>query len=239
VLPDRGAVTMETPFLKAYVDLLIHTCHRRGAHAIGGMAAQIPVRGNPQANEAALLTVRADKLREARAGHDGTWIAHPALAPIANEVFDAIMPGPNQLHVKRDEVRVGAADLLRVPEGVITDAGLRHNIRVGLQYIEAWLGGNGCVPLYHLMEDAATAEICRAQLWQWLAHEARTVDGALISEERFDRTLTQEIERIHGEVGAARMLAGVFPSAARLFSAMIKSETFDEFLTLPAYELLG
>ena len=239
VLPDRGAVTMETPFLKAYVDLLIHTCHRRGAHAIGGMAAQIPVRGNPQANEAALLTVRADKLREARAGHDGTWIAHPALAPIANEVFDAIMPGPNQLHVKRDEVRVGAADLLRVPEGAITDAGLRHNIRVGLQYIEAWLGGNGCVPLYHLMEDAATAEICRAQLWQWLAHEARTVDGALISEERFDRTLTQEIERIHGEVGAARMLAGVFPSAARLFSAMIKSETFDEFLTLPAYELLG
>jgi malate synthase len=239
VLPDRGAVTMESPFLKAYVDLLIHTCHRRGAHAIGGMAAQIPVRGNPQANEAAMLTVRADKLREAHAGHDGTWIAHPALAPIANEVFDAIMPGPNQLHVKRDEVRVGAADLLRVPEGAITDAGLRHNIRVGVQYIEAWLGGNGCVPLYHLMEDAATAEICRAQLWQWLQHEARTVDGELICEERFDRTLTEEIERIHGEVGARRMLAGVFPSAARLFSAMVTSDTFDEFLTLPAYELLG
>jgi malate synthase len=239
VLPDRSAVTMEAPFLKAYVDLLIHTCHRRGAHAIGGMAAQIPVRGNPQANEAALLTVRADKLREARAGHDGTWIAHPALAPIANEVFDAIMPGPNQLQVKRDDVRVSAADLLRVPEGAITEAGLRHNIRVGLQYIEAWLGGNGCVPLYHLMEDAATAEICRAQLWQWLQHEARTVDGALIGQERFDRTLTEEIERIHGEVGARRMLAGVFPSAARLFSAMVKSDTFDEFLTLPAYELLG
>jgi malate synthase len=239
VLPDRGAVTMESPFLKAYVDLLIHTCHRRGAHAIGGMAAQIPVRGNPQANEAAMLTIRADKLREARAGHDGTWIAHPALAPVANEVFDAVMPGPNQLHVKRDEVRVGAADLLRVPEGAITDAGLRHNIRVGVQYIEAWLGGNGCVPLYHLMEDAATAEICRAQLWQWLQHEARTVDGELICQERFDRTLTEEIERIHGEVGARRMLAGVFPSAARLFSAMVTSETFDEFLTLPAYELLG
>jgi malate synthase len=239
VLPDRGAVTMESPFLKAYVDLLIHTCHRRGAHAIGGMAAQIPVRGNPQANEAAMLTVRADKLREAHAGHDGTWIAHPALAPIANEVFDAVMPGPNQLHVKRDEVRVGAADLLRVPEGAITDAGLRHNIRVGVQYIEAWLGGNGCVPLYHLMEDAATAEICRAQLWQWLQHEARTVDGELICQERFDRTLTEEIERIHGEVGARRMLAGVFPSAARLFSAMVTSDTFDEFLTLPAYELLG
>jgi malate synthase len=239
VLPDRGAVTMESPFLKAYVDLLIHTCHRRGAHAIGGMAAQIPVRGNPQANEAAMLTVRADKLREVRAGHDGTWIAHPALATVANEVFDAVMPGPNQLHVKRDEVRVGAADLLRVPEGAITDAGLRHNIRVGVQYIEAWLGGNGCVALYHLMEDAATAEICRAQLWQWLQHEARTVDGELICEQRFDRTLTEEIERIHGEVGARRMLAGVFPSAARLFSAMVTSDTFDEFLTLPAYELLG
>jgi malate synthase len=239
VLPDRGALTMETPFLKAYVDLLIQTCHRRGAHAIGGMAAQIPVRGNPQANEAAMQKVREDKLREARAGHDGTWIAHPGLAPIANEVFDAIMTGPNQLHVMRDEVRISAADLLRVPEGAITDAGLRHNIRVGLQYIEAWLGGNGCVPIYHLMEDAATAEICRAQLWQWLQHEARTVDGALISQERFDRVLTEEIERIHGEVGARRMLAGLFPSAARLFSAMIKSDTFDEFLTLPAYELLG
>jgi malate synthase len=239
VLPDRGALTMETPFLKAYVDLLIQTCHRRGAHAIGGMAAQIPVRGNPQANEAAMQKVREDKLREARAGHDGTWIAHPGLAPIANEVFDAIMPGPNQLHVMRDEVRISAADLLRVPEGAITDAGLRHNIRVGLQYIESWLGGNGCVPIYHLMEDAATAEICRAQLWQWLQHEARTVDGALISQERFDQVLTEEIERIHGEVGARRMLAGLFPSAARLFSAMVKSDTFDEFLTLPAYDLLG
>jgi malate synthase len=239
VLPDRGALSMETPFLKAYVELLIQTCHRRGAHAIGGMAAQIPVRGNPQANEAAMQSVRADKLREARAGHDGTWIAHPGLAAIANEVFDAIMPGPNQLHVKRDEVRISAADLLRVPEGAITDGGLRHNIRVGLQYIEAWLGGNGCVPIYNLMEDAATAEICRAQLWQWLQHEARSVDGALISQERFDRVLTEEIERIHGEVGARRMLAGLFPSAARLFSAMVKSDTFDEFLTLPAYELLG
>jgi malate synthase len=239
VLPDRDAVTMEAPFLKAYVELLIQTCHRRGAHAIGGMAAQIPIRGDAQANEAAMLKVRADKLREARAGHDGTWIAHPALAPIANEVFDAIMPGPNQLQVMREDVSVTAADLLRAPEGAITDAGLRKNIRVGLRYLEAWLGGNGCVPLYHLMEDAATAEICRAQLWQWLAHEARTTDGAAIGLERFDQTLTEEIERIHDEVGASRMLAGLFPSAARLFSAMVKSDTFDEFLTLPAYELLG
>jgi malate synthase len=239
VLPDRGSVTMEAPFLKSYVELLIQTCHRRGAHAIGGMAAQIPIRTDAAANDAAMQMVRADKLREARAGHDGTWIAHPGLAPIANEVFDAAMPGPNQLHVMRDDVRVTAADLLRVPAGEITDAGMRLNIRVGVRYLEAWLGGNGCVPLYHLMEDAATAEISRAQLWQWLHHEARTTDGALISVERFDRTLTQEIERIHAEVGAARMQAGVFPSAVRLFSAMVKSDTFDEFLTLPAYELLG
>jgi malate synthase len=239
VLPDRNAVSMDTPFLKSYVDLLIQTCHRRGAYAIGGMAAQIPIRNNAQANEAAMLKVRNDKLREARAGHDGTWIAHPALAPIASEAFATVMQGPNQLHVMRDEVRVSAADLLRVPAGAITDAGLRRNIRVGLQYVEAWLGGNGCVPLYHLMEDAATAEICRAQLWQWLAHEARTDDGAAISLARFERTLTEEIERIHGEVGGARMLAGLFPSAARLFHAMVTNETFDEFLTLPAYELLG
>jgi malate synthase len=239
VLPDRGAVTMDTPFLKSYVDLLIQTCHRRGAHAIGGMAAQIPIRGDSRANEAAMLKVRADKLREVRAGHDGTWIAHPALAPIAAEVFDAVMKGPNQLHVMRDEVSVSAADLLRVPEGAITDAGLRQNIRVGLQYLEAWLGGSGCVPIYHLMEDTATAEICRSQLWQWLQHEARTIDGEVISLARFDQTLTEEIERIHAEVGGARMLAGLFPSAARLFCAMVKSDTFDEFLTLPAYELLG
>ncbi|MGH8232124.1 MAG: malate synthase A, partial [Steroidobacteraceae bacterium] len=239
VLPDRDAVTMETPFLKAYVDLLIHTCHRRGAHAIGGSAAQIPIGSDHEANEAAMRLVRADKLREARAGHDGTWIAHPALAGVAKAAFDSVMKGPNQLHVLREDVQVSAEDLLRVPEGQITDAGVRQNIRVGLQYIEAWLSGKGCVPIYHLMEDVATAEICRAQLWQWVQHQARAVDGQQITLERFDRTLTQEIERIHTEVGGARMLAGVFPSAARLLSAMVDSDTFDEFLTLPAYELLA
>jgi malate synthase len=239
VLPDRDALTMETPFLKSYVDLLIQTCHRRGAYAIGGMAAQLPIRSDPTANAAAMLKVRDDKLREARAGHDGTWIVHSALAPIAAEAFDSVMQGRNQLHVLRGEVRVSAADLLRVPQGAITDAGLRLNIRIGVRYIEAWLGGTGCVPLYHLMEDAATAEICRAQLWQWLRHEARSADDSLISEARFNRTLSEEIERIHAEVGGARMLAGIFPSAARLFAAMVTSETFDEFLTLPAYELLG
>ena len=239
LLPDRASVTMERHFLKAYVDLLIRTRHRRGAHAMGGMAAQIPIRDDSQANEAAMARVREDKLREARAGHDGTWIAHPGLASIAREAFDALMPGPNQLNVLRADVNVGARDLLTVPEGAITEEGLRACIRVGVQYLESWLRGNGCVPLYHLMEDAATAEICRAQLWQWLHHDARTSDGQPVSVERFDRLLSEELGRIHEEVGAARLTNGVFPSAARLFEQMIKRETFDEFLTLPAYELLS
>ena len=239
LLPDRTSITMDKAFLRSYVDLLIQTCHRRGAHAMGGMAAQIPLRGDPQANAAAMASVRADKLREARAGHDGTWIAHPGLASVANEVFNAIMPGPNQLNVLRPDVKVGAAELLQVPSGAITEVGMRRNIRVGVRYVESWLSGTGCVPLYQLMEDAATAEICRAQLWQWLRHGAQTEDGKPITIERFDRALSDEIERIHREVGGARMLAGVFPSAARLFAGMVTNETFDEFLTLPAYELLG
>jgi malate synthase len=239
LLPDRASVTMDRHFLKSYVDLLIKTCHRRGAHAMGGMAAQIPIRDDPQANAAAMARVRADKLREARAGHDGTWIAHPGLATIAREAFDAVMSGPNQLGVLRAEVNVTPQDLLTVPEGEITEAGLRGCIRVGVQYLESWLRGNGCVPLYHLMEDAATAEICRAQLWQWLRHGARTSDGQLVTVERFDRLLSAELDRIHEEVGAARLINGVFPTAARLFEQMTKRETFDEFLTLPAYELLS
>jgi len=239
LLPDRASITMERHFLKSYVDLLIRTCHRRGAHAMGGMAAQIPIRDDRAANEAAMERVRADKLREARAGHDGTWIAHPALATIAREAFDALMPGPNQLGVLREDVKVTAQDLLTVPDGAITEEGVRGCIRVGVQYLESWLRGNGCVPLYHLMEDAATAEICRAQLWQCLHHGARTSDGAPVSVERFDRLLAEELDRIHEEVGAARLTTGVFPTAARLFEQMTKSETFDEFLTLPAYELLS
>ena len=239
LLPDRATVTMERPFLKSYVDLLIRTCHRRGAHAMGGMAAQIPIRDDAQANELAMGRVRADKLREARAGHDGTWIAHPGLATIAREAFDEVMTGPNQLAVRREAVQVSARDLLAVPDGQITEEGVRGCIRVGVQYLESWLRGNGCVPLYHLMEDAATAEICRAQLWQWLHHGARTRDGVPVSVARFDRLLTEELSRIHEEVGAERLTAGVFPTAARLFEQMTKSDSFDEFLTLPAYELLG
>jgi malate synthase len=238
LLPDRGSVTMDRHFLKSYVDLLIKTCHRRGAHAMGGMAAQIPIRDDARANEAAMGRVRADKLREANAGHDGTWIAHPGLAPIARDAFDAVMKGPNQIGVLRQEVAVMPGDLLRVPQGEITEAGLRNCIRVGVQYIEAWLRGSGCVPLYNLMEDAATAEICRAQLWQWLHHEARTSDGAPVTPQRFDTLLTQELDHIHDEVGPARLLNGVFPTAVRLFEQMIKQDEFDEFLTLPAYDLL-
>jgi malate synthase len=239
VLPDRATVTMDRHFLKSYVELLIKTCHRRGAYAMGGMAAQIPIRDDQAANEAAMARVRADKLREAHAGHDGTWIAHPGLAPIACEAFDSVMKGPNQLAVSRADVNVGELDLLKVPDGEITEGGLRGCIRVGVLYLEAWLRGNGCVPLYHLMEDAATAEICRAQLWQWLRHGARTSDGQPITVERFDRLMSAELDRIHQEVGAARLTQGVFPSAARLFEQMTKSENFDEFLTLPAYELLS
>jgi malate synthase len=239
LLPDRATVTMERHFLKSYVDLLIQTCHRRGAHAMGGMAAQIPIRDDPQANEVAMGRVRADKLREARAGHDGTWIAHPGLASIAREPFDEVMKGPNQLNVLRQDVNVSARDLIAVPEGAITEQGLRGCIRVGVQYLESWLRGNGCVPLYNLMEDAATAEICRAQLWQWLHHGARTSDGVPVTVERFGRLLTAELDRIHDEVGALRLTNGVFPTAARLFQQMTESETFDEFLTLPAYELLS
>jgi len=238
LLPDRASITMDRHFLKSYVDLLIKTCHRRGAHAMGGMAAQIPIRDDTQANDAAMARVRADKLREANAGHDGTWIAHPGLATIARDAFDAVMKGPNQLNVLRAEVAVTPQDLLRVPQGEITEGGLRNCIRVGVQYIEAWLRGSGCVPLYNLMEDAATAEICRAQLWQWLHHEARTSDGLPVTPARFDLLLTEELDRIHAEVGHGRLLNGVFPTAARLFEQMTKQDEFDEFLTLPAYDLL-
>jgi malate synthase len=238
LLPDRGSITMERHFLKSYVDLLIRTCHRRGAHAMGGMAAQIPIRGDPAANDIAMARVRADKSREAAAGHDGTWIAHPGLAEIALEAFDAVMKGPHQIDRLLDDVSVTAADLLRVPEGAITEEGLRHNIRVGVQYVEAWLGGLGCVPLYNLMEDAATAEISRAQVWQWLRHGARTADGAPITVQRFDTALQEELLVIAREIGAERYQAGHFTNAGRLFGDMIRKAEFDEFLTLPAYEYL-
>ncbi len=239
LLPDRATITMDRHFLKSYVDLLVKVCHRRGAYAMGGMAAQMPIRGDAVATDLAMARVREDKVREARAGHDGTWIAHPAMASVARNAFDSILTTPNQLGMQRNEVRVLPGDLLQVPTGAITETGLRGCIRVGVQYLEAWLRGNGCVPLYNLMEDAATAEICRAQLWQWIHHEARTDDGHPITVARFDQTLTDELGRIHDEVGTSRLAGGVFPTAARLFAEMIKSDRFEEFLTLPAYEHLN
>jgi malate synthase len=236
VLPDRAQVTMDRHFLKSYVDLLIHTCHRRGIHAMGGMAAQIPIKRDPAANERALDKVRQDKLREVQAGHDGTWVAHPGLVPVAKEVFDRHMPQANQLGRLRDDVMVTAADLLQVPEGQITAAGLEVNIDVGIQYLEAWLGGNGCVPIYDLMEDAATAEISRAQLWQWAHHGAPMADGTRLSVDRVTSAIPRVLEKTRERVGAARFAEGHFPEAARLFDQMTRSEEFPEFLTLAAYE---
>ncbi|BDG05371.1 malate synthase A [Anaeromyxobacter oryzae] len=238
VLPDRAQVTMDKGFLRAYVQLLIQTCHRRGVHAMGGMAAQIPIKDNPGANEAALAKVRADKLREVTDGHDGTWVAHPGLVPIAKAIFDQHMKTPNQIHRKREDVHVTARDLLRPVEGTKTEAGLRHNIRVSVQYIEAWLRGSGCVPLYNLMEDAATAEISRASAWQWIHHGVTLDDGKALTVERFRTVLAEEMDRIRLEVGDARFASGRFEEARALFERMSTQAEFSEFLTLPAYELL-
>jgi malate synthase len=238
VLPDRAQVTMTTPFMRAYCLNVIRICHRRGAHAMGGMAAQIPIKNDPAANESALAKVLADKEREASDGHDGTWVAHPGLVPVALKAFDKHMPTANQISKQRDDVHVTAADLLKVPTGTITEDGLRANLRVGVQYLEAWLGGNGCVPLYNLMEDAATAEISRAQIWQWLAHNAALADGRKITKQLYDEILPQEMTRIETEVGSARFSSGNYNRAAKLFSEMSKSAEFAEFLTLPAYGLI-
>jgi malate synthase len=238
VVPDRGQVTMEQPFLRAYTQLLVQTCHRRGVHAMGGMAAQIPIRDDAQRSRAALEKVRADKLREVKDGHDGTWVAHPGLVPVAMEVFDAHMKGANQLDRTRDDVHVEAKDLLRVPEGSRTEAGLRHNIRVGVQYLESWLRGQGCVPLFDLMEDAATAEISRTQVWQWIRHRATLDDGHALDAERFHRVLAEEMARVRHEVGEERFLDGRFAEACALFDRLSTAAVFEEFLTLPAYDQL-
>ena len=238
ILPDRAQVTMTTPFMRAYCLNVIKLCHRRGAHAMGGMAAQIPIKGDPAANEAALAKVLADKEREAGDGHDGTWVAHPGLVPVALQAFDKHMPQPNQISRQREDVSVTAEDLLSAPEGTVTEDGVRANLRVGIQYLEAWLGGNGCVPLYNLMEDAATAEISRAQIWQWLKHNVALADGRNLTAELYDEILPEELARIESEVGAARFESGHFAKATELFSEMSKSAEFAGFLTLPAYELV-
>ncbi|MCZ7658692.1 MAG: malate synthase A [Xanthobacteraceae bacterium] len=239
VLPDRGQVVMGKAFLGAYAALLVKTCHRRGAFAMGGMAAQIPVKNDAAANEAAFAKVRADKEREVRDGHDGTWVAHPDLVPVAREVFDRLMPGPNQLDRLRADVEVTRDDLLRIHAGTKTEAGFRENIRVGVQYIEAWLRGRGAVPIYNLMEDAATAEISRAQIWQWLRYGAVLEGGVRVTPEFFARALAEEMERVAREVGAKAYAEGRFPEAIRLFRELSLSDSFEDFLTIPAYRLIA
>ncbi|MGH6955817.1 MAG: malate synthase A, partial [Caulobacteraceae bacterium] len=236
-LPERAQVTMTVPFMRAYTERLVRTCHHRGAHAMGGMAPFIPSRKNPEINAAALTKVRDDKLREVKDGFDGTWVAHPDLVPVAMEVFDRLMPSANQLGKLREDVSVGRADLLKVHEGERTEHGLRENIRVGVQYIEAWLRGRGAVPLYNLMEDAATAEISRGQIWQWIQAGAKLSDGRKVTPELFRTVLDEEMAALKVALAGAYE-RGRFAEAIRLFSDMSLSAEFAEFLTLPAYEVL-
>jgi malate synthase len=238
VLPDRAQVTMTTHFMRSYSLLAIKTCHRRGAAAIGGMAAQIPIKDDPVANGLALGKVRADKHREANDGHDGTWVAHPGLVEFAKKEFDAVMKTPNQIDRLRQDVEVTGRDLLQAPVGTITENGLRLNIRVGVQYMEAWLRGNGCVPLYNLMEDAATAEISRTQVWQWLYHRKQLEGGRTIDRRLFRKIFVEEMNRVAAEVGPARFHKGKFQLAARLFQEIIEQAELEEFLTLRAYKCL-
>jgi len=239
LLPDRAQVTMTTRCMRSYSRLAIQTCHRRGIHAIGGMAAQIPIRSDPVANEEALAKVREDKVREASDGHDGTWVAHPGLVAIAKAAFDERMPDAHQIAMTRDDVEVTVEDLLAVPQGTITEEGVRHNIDVGMQYMAAWLGGNGCVPIYNLMEDAATAEISRSQLWQWLHHrdaalsDGRAIDRALVRS-MFDEEARRLLENVGGDAAAAdraRLARGIIED-------IVSEDEFTEFMTLVGYDHL-
>ncbi len=234
LLPDRGQVTMTTHFMRSYSKLCIKTCHRRKVSAMGGMSAFIPIKNDPVANEKALTQVRADKEREATDGHDGTWVAHPGLVPVALEVFNRVMPRPNQIEKQLPDYHATADDLLRVPEGTITEAGVRQNVAVGLGYVEAWLRGIGCVPLFNLMEDAATAEISRAQLWQWVHHHAVMDDGLPVTVAMVDEVIADELERAEASVDARRYAAYV--RAAELMRELVRAPKFLDFLTVPAYE---
>jgi malate synthase len=235
-MPDRGQVGMTAHFMRSYSKMVIRDCHRRNIHAMGGMSAFIPVKSDPEINEKAMAQVRADKEREATDGHDGTWVAHPGLVAIAKEPFDRLMPQPNQIDKKLPGFRVTAADLLQVPKGDITEAGLRQNLVVGMGYLESWLRGIGCVPLFHLMEDAATAEISRSQLWQWIRHGAHLKDGRKIDVALCDAILHEELAKAKASVPA-----GQYPSydkAAELMRQMYILPTFVDFLTIPAYHEL-
>jgi len=240
LLADRALITMTTHFMHSYSLLCIKTCHRRNIFAMGGMAAQIPVKDNPKANEEAFAKVRADKEREAGDGHDGTWVAHPGMVQLALDAFNAKMPQPNQIDRKREDVKVTASDLLDFgPSEPITEQGLRTNVSVGVQYLEAWLRGHGAVPIFNLMEDAATAEISRAQVWQWIRHpRGALTDGRKVTKELFRSILGEELDKIKGHLGEKRFAAGKFDQAAKLFDEITTNEEFVEFLTLPGYERL-
>jgi malate synthase len=238
VLADRGLVTMTSPFMRAYSLLLIKTCHKRGAFAMGGMAAQIPIKNDAAANEAAMAKVRADKDREAADGHDGTWVAHPGLVPIAKEAFDKVMKTPNQIAKKRDDIKVSASDLINFqPKTPITEQGVRININIGIQYLGAWLAGTGCVPIFNLMEDAATAEISRAQIWHWIrSRHGVLADGRKVSKELFRELVPQELAKVREMLGEKGFAAGKYAEGAKMFEELTLAEEFVEFLTLPAYD---
>ncbi|HZR01692.1 MAG TPA: malate synthase A [Burkholderiales bacterium] len=240
ILADRNLVTMTSPFMRAYSLLLIKTCHRRGAFAMGGMAAQIPIKNDPLANEQALAKVRADKEREANDGHDGTWVAHPGLVALAKEAFDKVMKTPNQIHRRRDDVQVTAADLLDFqPKGPITEQGLRQNINIGIQYIGAWLAGTGCVPIFNLMEDAATAEISRAQIWHWIRSPLGVLnDGRKVTKALFQELVPQELRHVREMLGEQQYANGKYEEGAKMFEALTLRDDFVEFLTLPAYDYI-
>ncbi|MCG7336501.1 malate synthase A [Sporosarcina sp. ACRSM] len=240
IFPDRSQVTMTSPFMRAYTLLCVQTCHKRNAPAIGGMAAQIPIKDDPEANEEAFGKVREDKRREATDGHDGTWVAHPGLVTVAMEQFDKVMPTPNQIDRKRQDIHVTAENLLEVPMGTITEAGLRMNCSVGVQYIASWLRGNGAAPINHLMEDAATAEISRTQVWQWIRHPQGILeDGRKITEGLFLEVMQEELDTIRQSIGETTYRQGRFEEAVELFSSLTLQDDFVEFLTLPGYEKLN
>ena len=239
IFPDRAQITMTRPCMRSYTQLVIKTCHRRGVHAIGGMAAQIPIKNDPQANELAIQKVREDKIREAREGHDGTWVAHPGLVAVAKAEFDRLMPTPNQIHRLREDVHVTAKDLLELPGGTITEGGLRNNVNVAIQYMASWLSGTGCIPINHLMEDAATAEISRTQLWQWVHHPKGVLDdGRKVTVELFRRVEEEELEKIRNAVGTRQFQGGNYNKAAHWLGEIITNDELEEFLTLKAYDQL-
>ncbi|CAM2896797.1 malate synthase A [Flavobacterium frigoris] len=238
VVPNRDQVTMTTPFMDAYSKLVIQRCHKRGILAIGGMAAQIPIKNDEKANDAALEKVRKDKEREVKNGHDGTWVAHPALVAVAMAEFNKHMPTSNQLHVTRDDVNITEQDLVEIPKGTVTEEGIRKNINVGILYTEAWLRGHGAVALYNLMEDAATAEISRTQVWQWLHNEVVIEDGRTFNMTLYKDIFDDEIEKLITEFGEENIKNSKFELAIELFNKLVISEEFEEFLTLPAYQYI-